>query len=133
MTANLELFNSLFEFAKKVIGYDTFDSLPTKQTSYPFIVLDSMEDSQVNLKTDIFGKTTITVHVWGSEEMRSEVTNAVGKLLLTKEIESPNYRFQTRYSKNTSQIINDTSVANTKLIHGIATLVFDWFKKQKGN
>lgn len=133
MTANLELFNSLFEFAKKVIGYDTFDSLPTKQTSYPFIVLDSMEDSQVNLKTDIFGKTTITVHVWGSEEMRSEVTNATGKLLLTKEIESPNYRFQTRYSKNTSQIINDTSVANTKLIHGIATLVFDWFKKQKGN
>ena len=129
MTANLELFNSLFEFAKKVIGYDTFDSLPTKQTSYPFVVLDSMEDSQVNLKTDIFGKTTITVHVWGSEEMRSEVTNAVGKLLLTKEIESPNYRFQTRYSKNTSQIINDTSVANTKLIHGIATLVFDWFKK----
>lgn len=129
MTANLELFNSLFEFAKKVIGYDTFDSSPTKQTSYPFIVLDSMEDSQVNLKTDIFGKTTITVHVWGSEEMRGEVTNAMGKLLLTKEIESPNYRFQTRYSKNTSQIINDTSVANTKLIHGIATLVFDWFKK----
>ena len=129
MTANLELFNSLFEFAKKVIGYDTFDSLPTKQTSYPFIVLDSMEDSQVNLKTDIFGKTTITVHVWGSEEMRSEVTNATGKLLFTKEIESPNYRFQTRYNKNTSQIINDTSVANTKLIHGIATLVFDWFKK----
>lgn len=129
MTANLELFNSLFEFAKKVIGYDTFDSLPTKQTSYPFIVLDSMEDSQVNLKTDIFGKTTITVHIWGSEEMRGEVTNAVGKLLLTKEIESANYRFQTRYNKNTSQIINDTSVANTKLIHGIATLVFDWFKK----
>ena len=129
MTANLELFNSLFEFAKKVIGYDTFDSLPTKQTSYPFIVLDNMEDSQVNLKTDIFGKTTITVHVWGSEEMRSEVTNATGKLLFTKEIESPNYRFQTRYSKNTSQIINDTSVANTKLIHGIETLVFDWFKK----
>ena len=129
MTANLELFNSLFEFAKKVIGYDTYDSLPTKQTSYPFIVLDSMEDSQVNLKTIIFGRTTITVHVWGSEEMRGEVTNAVGKLLLTKEIESANYIFQTRYNKNTSQIINDTSVANTKLIHGIATLVFDWFKK----
>ena len=133
MTANLELFNSLFEFAKKVIGYDTYDSLPTKQVHYPFIVLDNMEDSQVNLKTDVVGRTAITVHVWGSEEMRGEVTNAVGKLLLTKEIESANYRFQTRYSKNTSQIINDTSVANTKLIHGIATLVFDWFKKQKGN
>lgn len=129
MTANLELFNSLFEFAKKVIGYDTYDSLPTKQVHYPFIVLDNMEDSQVNLKTDVVGRTAITVHVWGSEEMRSEVTNAMGRLLLTKEIESANYSFQTRYSKNTSQIINDTSVANTKLIHGIATLVFDWFKK----
>ena len=133
MTANLELFNSLFEFAKKAIGYDTYDSLPTKQVPYPFIVLDNMEDSQVNLKTDVVGRTAITVHIWGSEEMRGEVTNAVGKLLLTKEIESANYRFQTRYNKNTRQIINDTSVANTKLIHGIATLVFDWFKKQKGN
>ncbi|MEB3365694.1 hypothetical protein SDC49_25945 [Lactobacillus sp. R2/2] len=88
-----------------------------------------MEDSQVNLKTDVVGRTAITVHIWGSEEMRGEVTSAVGRLLLTKEIESDNYKFQTRYSKNTSQIINDTSVANTKLIHGIATLVFDWFKK----
>lgn len=129
MTANLELFNSLFEFSKKVIGFDTYDSLPTKQVPYPFVVLDNMEDSQVNLKTDVVGRTTISVHIWGSEEMRKEVTDAIGRVLQTKEIESDNYRFQTRYSKNSSQIINDTSVANTKLIHGIATLVFDWFKK----
>ena len=132
MTANLELFNRVFEFSQKIIGFDTYDSLPTKDVPYPFVVLDNMQDIPNNLKTDLVGRTTITVHVWGSEDMRNEVTIALSKLISLKEIESDNYIFQARYREHTSQTLNDASVANTTLIHGIATLVFDWFKKEKG-
>lgn len=129
MTANLELFNRVFEFSQIVIGFDTYDYLPDEQANYPFIVLDNMEDVPVNLKTEVFGRTDITIHVWGNDEMRNEVTEAISKLVNLREIESKNYKFKARLRENSSQILNDTSVANTNLIHGVATLVFDWFKK----
>lgn len=126
---NLELFNRVFEYSQMVIGYDTYDSLPIDDVEYPFIVLDNMENIPKNLKTDLSGRTTITVHVWGNNDMRLEVAKALEKLSSLKEIESDNFEFKTRFNENSTQILNDTSVANTVLIHGIATLVFDWFRK----
>lgn len=129
---NLELFNRVFEYSQMVIGYDTYDSLPMDDVEYPFIVLGNMENIPKNLKTDLSGRTTITVHVWGNNDMRLEVAKALEKFSSLKEIESDNFEFKTRFNENSTQILNDTSVANTVLIHGIATLVFDWFKKMKG-
>lgn len=129
MTANLELFNRVFEFCQSKIGYDTYDMLPMQDVNYPFIVLDDMQNIPVNLKTDVVGNINITVHIWGNDEMRLEVSEAIEKLLKLQEIESDNFEFKTRFNENSTQILNDTSVANTVLIHGIATLVFDWFRK----
>ena len=126
---NLELFNRVFEYSQIVIGYDTYDSLPMDNVKYPFIVLDNIENIPKNLKTDLSGRTTITVHVWGNNDMRLEVAKALEKFSSLKEIESDNFEFKTRFNENSTQILNDTSVANTVLIHGIAILVFDWFRK----
>ena len=129
MMANLELFNRIFEFSQMVIGYDTYDMLPEKDVDYPFIVLDNMQDIPNNLKTETVGRTTITVHVWGNNEMRLEVSEAIGKLIKLKEIESEHFKFKARLNEENSQLLNDTSVENTTLIHGVMTLVFDWFRK----
>lgn len=126
---NLELFNRVFEYSQMIIGYDTYDSLPMDNVEYPFIVLDNMENTPKNLKTNVSGKTTITVHVWGNTDMRLEVVESLDKFLNLREIESDNFKFEMRFNDSTTQILNDTSVANTVLIHGIATLVFDWFRK----
>lgn len=129
MTANLELFNRIFEFCQSKIGYDTYDMLPMQDINYPFIVLDDMQNIPVNLKTDVVGNINITVHIWGNDEMRLEVSEAIDKLLKLQEIESDDFKFKARLNEENSQLLNDASVANTVLIHGIATLVFDWFKK----
>ena len=129
MTANLELFNRVFEFSQEIIGYDTYDMLPEENVDYPFIVLDDMQNIPVNLKTDVVGNINITVHVWGNDEMRLEVSEAIDKLLKLQEIESDNFKFKARLNEENSQLLNDTSVANTELIHGVVTLVFDWFKR----
>lgn len=129
MTANLELFNRVFEFCQSRIGYDTYDMLPMQDVSYPFVTLDDTQNIPVNLKTDVTGKVNITVHIWGNDEMRLEVSEAIDKLLKLQEIESDNFKFKARFNEENSQLLNDTSVANTKLIHGVVTLVFDWFKK----
>lgn len=126
---NLELFNRVFEYSQMVIRYDTYDSLPMNDVDYPFIVLDNMENIPQNLKTNLSGRTTITVHVWGNNDMRYEVAKALDSFFNLREIESDNFKFETRFNDSTTQILNDTSVANTVLIHGIATLVFDWFRK----
>ena len=129
MTANLELFNRVFEFCQSRIGYNTYDMLPMKDVSYPFVTLDDTQNIPVNLKTDVAGKVNITVHIWGNDEMRLEVSEAIDKLLKLQEIESDNFKFKARLNEENSQLLNDTSVANTELIHGVVTLVFDWFKK----
>lgn len=129
MTANLELFNRVFEFCQSRIGYDTYDMLPMQDVSYPFVTLDDTQNIPVNLKTDVTGKVNITVHIWGNDEMRLEVSEAIDKLLKLQEIESDNFKFKARFNEENSQLLNDTSVANTELIHGVVTLVFDWFKK----
>ena len=129
MTANLELFNRIFEFCQLKIGYDTYDMLPMQDVNYPFIVLDDMQNIPVNLKTDVVGNINITVHIWGNDEMRLEVSEAIDKLLKLQEIESDNFNFKERLNEENSQLLNDASVANTELIHGVVTLVFDWFKK----
>lgn len=129
MIANLELFNRVFEFCQSRIGYNTYDMLPMKDVSYPFVTLDDTQNIPVNLKTDVAGKVNITVHIWGNDEMRLEVSEAIDKLLKLQEIESDNFKFKARLNEENSQLLNDTSVANTELIHGVVTLVFDWFKK----
>lgn len=129
MIANLELFNRVFEFCQSKIGYDTYDMLPMENVKYPFIVLDDMQNIPINVKTAAAGNINITVHIWGNDEMRLEVSEAIDKLLKLQEIESDNFKFKVRLNEENSQLLNDTSVANTKLIHGVVTLVFDWFKK----
>ena len=129
MTANLELFNRVFEFCQSKIKYDTYDMLPMKNVKYPFIVLDDIQNIPINVKTAAAGNINITVHIWGNDEMRLEISEAIDKLLKLQEIESDNFKFKVRLNEENSQLLNDTSVANTELIHGVVTLVFDWFKK----
>lgn len=133
MVVNLELFNRVFELSQTLIGYDTYDALPMYNVDYPFVVVDNIQSLPINFKTKLAGRITVSVHIWGTVEMRAEVADALDKLMLLDEIQSDNYEFKSRFNENNFQILNDTSVENTQLIHGVATLVFDWFKKRKGN
>lgn len=121
-----ELFDQLM-IVSQSMGIDTYERLPMKEVPYPFVVIGENQLIPVNLKTAIGGQISQTIHVWGDEEMRPTVSSIMNQLsqvgygeLLTKH-----FRFVGRVGQTDSQIIQDTSVPNTVLNHGILTLVFN--------
>lgn len=124
----IELFNCLFSFCSDQ-GWDIYPTPPNDKAKYPFVVIDNVENIPQNLKTKVFGRCSITIHVWGNEDMRLEVNNILDKLTNLNVLKTDHYSFQNRFNEDQSQILNDTSVESTDLIHGIQTLVFDWSRK----
>lgn len=122
-----ELYDQLYIESER-LGYTTYDHLPmqTENAEYPFVVLGSNQMITANLKTAIGGQFHQVIDVWGAEEMRFQVTTMLDRLnrLGQGYLMTDHFRFVGRINQNESQIIQDTSVPNTVLNHGILTLVF---------
>lgn len=125
MTPNLELYNAIYKYCQNWLGFETYDTPPLLEVAYPFIVLGSLESNPTNYKTAFYSKNTITLDVWGNENMKADVLQALEKLAKLPNIKTDHYQFISRLKENQTELITDTSVKDTVLNHGIATLVFD--------
>lgn len=123
-----ELYDQLY-IESENLGYTTYDHLPmrSENAEYPFVVLGSNQMITANYKTAVGGHFSQTIDVWGDEEMRFTVTSMLNKLnqLGQGYLVTDHFRFVGRVGQNDTQIIQDTSVENTVLNHGILTLVFN--------
>ena len=129
MSPSQVLFDQLFIQSSEKLGYDTYDSLPRDDTPYPFVVIGSVHNLFVAHTNGVTGSCSIDVHVFGDEESRSIVDDMLTSLMSVVAFSDDTYTFQSRLRENSSDIVSDTSVPNTKLWHGYGTLVFDWYKK----
>lgn len=128
MSPSQVLFDQLFIQSSEKLGYDTYDSLPRDNAPYPFVVIGSVHNLFVAHTNGVTGSCSIDVHVFGDEESRAMVDDMLNSLMSVVAFSNDTYTFQSRLRENSSDIVSDTSVPNTKLWHGYGTLVFDWFK-----
>lgn len=121
-----ELYDKIFEVSQS-LGFDTYDYLPAKEVEYPFIQLANTQQTTLNLKTAKGGLISQTIHVWGTLKMRYQVTQIMEQLnqLSDRTLITDNFRFVGRNNQSDFQIMNDTSVPDTVLVHGVLTLFFN--------
>lgn len=128
MNPELELFDRLYYYSQNELNYDTYDQLPRPEASYPFIELAETENNSIDTKNAHSGSITQTINVWGDQDMRFKISQMMDKFVLNRVI-SDHYIFNlTSYQK---RILPDSSVPNTRLYHGVLTLVFDYMKGSK--
>ena len=121
-----ELYDKIFEASQR-LKFDTYDYLPAKEVGYPFVQLANTQQTTLNLKTAKGGLISQTIHVWGTLEMRYQVTQMMERLnqLADGTLITGNFRFIGRNKQSDFQIMNDTSVPDTVLVHGVLTLFFN--------
>lgn len=128
MIPEQELFDTVFSRAQE-LGYTVYDHLPleSENAPYPFVNVSDV-NSTINPYKDAYGaRIDITLNVWDTGENHYNVAkmmdalSEIGRGVLLSE----NFRFVGRPSLNSSQIIADTSVPDTVLMHGIVSLVFE--------
>ena len=108
-----ELYDKIFEVSQS-LGFDTYDYLPAKEVDYPFVQLANTQQTTINLKTAKGG-------------LISQVTQMMEQLnqLADGTLITDNFRFIGRNNQSDFQIMNDTSVPDTVLVHGVLTLFFN--------
>ena len=121
-----ELYDKIFEVSQS-LEFDTYDCLPAKEVDYPFVQLANTQQTTLNLKTAKGGLISQTIHVWGTLKMRYQVTQMMEQLnqLADGTLITDNFRFIGRNNQSDFQIMNDTSVPDTVLVHGVLTLFFN--------
>lgn len=123
-----ELFDYVYDASEK-LGYDTYDYLPmaSENAKYPFVEIGNVQQINLPTKTALGARFTISIHIWGNARMRFEVSQMTERLcnLANHVLVGEHYRFVGRPDRTDKEILNDTSVENTVLKHGILTLVFD--------
>lgn len=123
-----ELFDGLYAFSEDM-GFDTYDYLPmeSENVSYPFVEIGNVQQINLPTKSSMGARFSITSDVWGSAEMRFKVSQMIDQFskLANRTIVTEHYRFVGRPNQTNKEILNDTSVENTVLKHGVLTLVFD--------
>ncbi|WP_301049766.1 hypothetical protein [Lactobacillus intestinalis] len=128
MNPELELFDRLYYYSQNELNYNTYDQLPRPEANYPFIELAETENNSIDTKNAYSGAITQTINVWGDQDMRFKIAQIMDKFILNR-IVSGHYIFNlTSYQK---RILPDSSVPNTRLYHGVLTLVFDYMKGSK--
>lgn len=109
-------------------GYDTYDHLPmqSENASYPFVTIEDAHLVPLPTKTTIGADINLTVNVWGNQEQRLTVDTIANSLLMiaSSAFKTEGYRYRGRMSGSDCQIIQDTSVPDTVLIHAIVNLKF---------
>lgn len=128
MNPELELFDRLYYYSQNELNYDTYDQLPRPEANYPFIEFAETENNSIDTKNVYSGSITQTINVWGDQDMRFKIAQMMDKFVLNRVV-SDHYIFNlTSYQK---RILPDSSVPNTRLYHGVLTLVFDYMKGSK--
>ena len=128
ISADQELYDVLYYYSQSELKFDTYDQLPRSDASYPFVHFGVTEEDSGIIKNAKSGELTQTINVWGDQDMRFKIAQMMDKFVLNRVV-SDHYIFNlTSYKK---RILPDSSVPNTRLYHGVLTLVFDYMKGSK--
>ncbi|GET11616.1 hypothetical protein SN811_01160 [Ligilactobacillus agilis] len=128
MTVDQLIFDYLFQLSLNS-GYSTYDHLPleTENAPYPFVVIGSVQTLPVVTKNALQGQLVANVDVWGDGEGRFKVSQMMNDIFVqsSQPVELDGYSVRLKIDDYDNQIIQDTSVPNTVLNHGMMTLVFN--------
>ncbi|WP_088815446.1 MULTISPECIES: hypothetical protein [Listeria] len=118
-----ELFDAFFIALEKE-GYRVFDYLPPKETKYPFAVVGNTQLVAEANKSYISGNINILLHAWGEQKQRKQVSDMLTCfLMVARELkQTDHYKFQAVFNSASSQMVGDTSVADTFLWHGVFSI-----------
>ena len=110
-------------------GYTTYDHLPLENENapYPFVLVGSVQTLPVVTKNAVQGQIVANVDVWGDGESRFEVSQMMNDIFIQcmQPVRLGDTFVRLRIDQYENQIIQDTSVPNTVLNHGMMTLVFN--------
>ena len=130
MSPEQELYDRLYYYSQNELGYDTYDQLPRLDAKYPFVELAETDSSRVDAKVTLSHRISQIVHVWGDETMRFQIDQMINQFILDRVV-SDDYVYSLESSEK--RILSDASVPNTRLYHGVLTLVFVYMKGKKVN
>lgn len=128
MTPDQLIFDYIYQLSLNS-GYATYDHLPleSENVPYPFVLVGPVQTLPVTTKNAIQGQITANVDVWGDEESRFKVSQIMNDIFIQcmQPVRLGDTFVRLRIDQYDNQIIQDTSVPNTVLNHGIMTLVFN--------
>ena len=123
MSPEQELYDRLYIISQNELGYDTYDQLPRLDANYPFVELAETQNVSNDIKNSRQGQVTQTVNFWGSENMRYQLAKMMEKFLFDR-VRTDSYVYVLDHVEK--RILPDSSVPNTRLFHGVLTLVFNY-------
>lgn len=130
MSPEQELYDRLYYYSQNELGYDTYDQLPRLDAKYPFVELAETDSSRIDAKVTLSHRISQIVHVWGDETMRFQIDQMINQFILDRVV-SDDYVYSLESSEK--RILSDASVPNTRLYHGVLTLVFVYMKGKANN
>lgn len=130
MSPEQELYDRLYYYSQNELGYYTYDQLPRLDAKYPFVELAETDSSRVDAKVTLSHRISQIVHVWGDETMRFQIDQMINQFILDRVV-SDDYVYSLESSEK--RILSDASVPNTRLYHGVLTLVFVYMKGKANN
>ena len=123
MSPEQELYDRLYIISQNELGYDTYDQLPRLDATYPFVELAETQNVSNDIKNSRQGQVTQTINFWGSENMRYQLAKMMEKFLFYR-VRTDSYVYVLDHVEK--RILPDSSVPNTRLFHGVLTLVFNY-------
>lgn len=123
MSPEQELYDRLYIISQNELGYDTYDQLPRLDANYPFVELAETQNVSNDIKNSRQGQVTQTINFWGSEDMRYQLMKMMEKFLFER-VRTDSYVYVLDHVEK--RILPDSSVPNTRLFHGVLTLVFNY-------
>ncbi|GKQ42913.1 hypothetical protein RD055328_08360 [Companilactobacillus sp. RD055328] len=122
-----QLFDYFYKFGLES-NYDVYDHLPMQEESatYPFVTVGETQIISGGTKYSLNGYVAITIHFWGNDTQRLTISDMVNRFFYAgihlKNLK--NYNVVIDKQAITQRVLQDTSVPNTTLWHGILDIQF---------
>ena len=109
------------------IGLTVYDFLPPLGTKYPFVVMGDTHIMPRATKTQLIGKCSTTINVWGDGMDRKLISDIVARIMqAVSEINQiENRRWSMIIDDSDTEILKDNST-NENLYRGILNMYFSF-------
>lgn len=125
MSPTEAVFRELFEVCRG-IG-PTFDYLPETNEKLPFVFVGESMNT-VNQNSDLFGRVTQTIHVYGKRTQRKQIGEYMAKIHDKLLVLEGKHGYSIQLTNYFEQMIPDNSDV-TPLLHGIMDITITYTKK----
>ncbi|MCW1767080.1 DUF3168 domain-containing protein [Streptococcus agalactiae] len=121
-----QLFDEIFKRLTD-IGLTVYDFLPPLGTKYPFVVMGDTHIMPRATKTQLIGKCSTTINVWGDGTNRKVVSDMIAQIMLevSKISQIDGNKWAMVMNESDTQILKDNST-NENLYHGILNIYFNF-------